>query len=165
MHKVRVDEFEQKPLRVHSFLAGIPLRTLARVDLPGGRQGMTLPEIDALVGFSSEEGSDFGPVTQALFGLRSLIGRILHWCDAATSARSSASIAGSGIAPVHLHYRQIKGAIGGNIAGSDSINWVHVARDTHGHLSLMRPSGSYFMPILLAALTHHLASTVLAIWP
>jgi uncharacterized protein DUF2867 len=81
MYKVKIDEFRQKPLRVHSFLAGVPLRTLTRVDLPGGRDGMTLPEIDALVGFNSNKGSDFDPVTNALFWLRSLIGRILHWDD------------------------------------------------------------------------------------
>jgi uncharacterized protein DUF2867 len=77
----RVDDFQQKPLRVHSFLTGVPLRTLARVDLPGGREGMTLPEIDAVVGFNSERGYEFGPVTTALFWLRSLIGRVLRWDD------------------------------------------------------------------------------------
>jgi uncharacterized protein DUF2867 len=82
MRKVKIDEFRQKPLHVHSFLTDIPMRTLARVDLPGGREGMTLPEINALVGFSSDKGSDFGLVTKALFWLRSLIGRILHWDDA-----------------------------------------------------------------------------------
>jgi hypothetical protein len=41
MPEVKIEEFRQKPLRVHSFLAGVPLRTLARVDLPGDREGMT----------------------------------------------------------------------------------------------------------------------------
>jgi hypothetical protein len=49
---------------------------------------MTLPEIDALVGFSSDKGSDFGPVTKALFWLRSLIGSILRWDDAKELADS-----------------------------------------------------------------------------
>jgi uncharacterized protein DUF2867 len=88
MSDIKIDEFRQKPLRVHSFLAGVPLRTLARVDLLGGREWMNLPEIDALVGFSSDAGSDFGPVTKALFWLRSLIGRILHWDDAIKLADS-----------------------------------------------------------------------------
>jgi hypothetical protein len=39
MRKVKIDEFRQKPLRVHSFLAGVPLRTLARVDLLGRSRG------------------------------------------------------------------------------------------------------------------------------
>jgi uncharacterized protein DUF2867 len=81
MSDVKIEEFQQLPLRVHGFLAGVPLRTLARVDLLGGREGMTLPEINALVGFNSDQGNDFDPVAKALFRLRSLIGRILHWDD------------------------------------------------------------------------------------
>ena len=81
MRNVRVDEFQEKPLRVHRFLAGIPLRTLSRVDLPGGRAGMTLPEINAIV--LSEPGEfQVGPLTKALFWLRTIIGRVFGWDDA-----------------------------------------------------------------------------------
>jgi hypothetical protein len=45
-----IDVYRQKPLRVHSFLAGIPLRTLERVELPAGREGMTIEEISGVVG-------------------------------------------------------------------------------------------------------------------
>ncbi|MCI0391433.1 MAG: DUF2867 domain-containing protein [Acidobacteria bacterium] len=82
MRNLRVDEFEQKPLRAHSLLFGIPLRTLSRIDLPGGREGMTLPEISAIVGLSDQDDFEVGPVTKALFWLRSMIGRILRWDDA-----------------------------------------------------------------------------------
>ena len=81
MRKMDIYEFERLPLRVHSFLAGVPLRTLQRVELPGGRAGMTLPEINAVLGFSRAEGIEVGPVTRALFWLRNWIGRLLGWED------------------------------------------------------------------------------------
>ena len=82
MHEIRADGFRQKPLRAHSLLAGVPLRTLSRVDLPGGRQGMTIAEISAIVGFGDQVEVEVGPVTKALFWLRGIIGRVLHWDDA-----------------------------------------------------------------------------------
>jgi hypothetical protein len=33
-----IEMYKRKPLRVRSFLAGIPLRTLERVELPRGRE-------------------------------------------------------------------------------------------------------------------------------
>jgi hypothetical protein len=77
-----MDVYRQKPLRVHGFLAGIPLRTLERVELPGGREGMTIEDISGVVGFGGEVEMEVGPVTQALFRLRTLIGRILRWDEA-----------------------------------------------------------------------------------
>jgi len=76
------EDFERTPLRVHSFLADVPLRTLERVELPGGRAGMTLQEISDVVGFGGEAEMDVGPLTQALFWLRGLVGRVLGWDDA-----------------------------------------------------------------------------------
>ena len=78
----RLEEFRQKSLRAHSFLNGIPLHSLDRVDLPGGRAGMTLQEISGVVGFNGEAEMNVGRITQSLFWLRGLIGRILHWDDA-----------------------------------------------------------------------------------
>jgi hypothetical protein len=74
--------YRQKPLRVHSFLTDIPLRTLERVELSGGREGMTIEEISGVVGFGGEAEMEVGPVTQALFRFRTLIGRILRWDEA-----------------------------------------------------------------------------------
>jgi Protein of unknown function (DUF2867) len=82
VRNLRVEEFKQKPLRAHSLLAGVPLRTLSYIDLPGGQEGMTLPEIRAITGFSDQDNFEVGPVTKALFWLRSMIGRILRWDDA-----------------------------------------------------------------------------------
>jgi hypothetical protein len=75
-------EFCRKPLRAHALLAGLPLRTLLHVDLPGGHPGMLLPEISAIVGFGGGQEVEVGPVTRALFWLRGLIGRALGWEDA-----------------------------------------------------------------------------------
>jgi len=82
MREIRADGFKQKSLRVHSFLAGIPLRTLKRVDLPGGRPAMTIAEISRIIGFGDQVEVETGPVTNALFWVRTLIGRLLHWDDA-----------------------------------------------------------------------------------
>lgn len=79
---MKSEEFMQKPLRVHSLLAGIPIKTLERIELPGGREGMMLPEISDIVGFGGEVAMKVGPITQSLFWLRTLIGRVLHWDEA-----------------------------------------------------------------------------------
>lgn len=77
-----MQEFKQKPFRVHSFLAGIPMRTQEHIELNGGRPGMTLKEIIAVIGFGGEAEIEVGPVTNALFRLRTLIGRLLGWDEA-----------------------------------------------------------------------------------
>lgn len=66
------------PLTAHEFLAGIPLHSLHRLELPGGRSGMTIREITEMTGFNSEK-AEVGFVAKALFGLRGLIGRVLGW--------------------------------------------------------------------------------------
>lgn len=85
---LHVDEFKHTPFRAHTFLNGIPLHSLDRVELHGGRPGMTLPEISQVIGFSGEAEMDVGVVTQFLFWLRGLIGRILHWDEAKKLAES-----------------------------------------------------------------------------
>jgi hypothetical protein len=89
MYEISKDEFERVPLRVHSFLAGVPLRTLYRMDLPGGREGMTLHEINEITGFGGEGEVEVGAVTKALFDLRGLIGRILGWDEVPALAESA----------------------------------------------------------------------------
>lgn len=79
MDEIDKDAFARMPLRVHSFLAGVPLRTLYCVEVPGGREGMTIAEINAITGFGSTGEIEVGAVTTALFWLRGLIGRILGW--------------------------------------------------------------------------------------
>ncbi|MBS1812130.1 MAG: DUF2867 domain-containing protein [Acidobacteria bacterium] len=71
--------YQKKLFRVHQFLSDVPIRTLERIDLPGGKLGLTIQELGNIVGFGGEEEVNIGPVTKALFDLRGLIGRIFHW--------------------------------------------------------------------------------------
>jgi hypothetical protein len=80
-NKLKKEEFKRRPWRAHTFLAGVPLRTLEKIDLQGGREGMTIEEISAITGFGGEKELKVGPLTQSLFWLRGLIGRIFGWDD------------------------------------------------------------------------------------
>ena len=44
MPHISTQEFERLPLRVHDFLAGVPLHDVWAVDLPRARSGITLDE-------------------------------------------------------------------------------------------------------------------------
>ena len=44
MPQVSTQEFERLPLRVHAFLAGVPLHDVWAIDLPRMRSGITLAE-------------------------------------------------------------------------------------------------------------------------
>jgi hypothetical protein len=44
MPEILKQEFEQLPLRVHHFLAGVPLHDVWAIDLPQARSGITLNE-------------------------------------------------------------------------------------------------------------------------
>ena len=44
MPEVPAREFERLPLRVHDFLAGVPLHDVWAIDLPRTRSGITLDE-------------------------------------------------------------------------------------------------------------------------
>lgn len=44
MPRISTLEFERLPLRVHDFLAGVPLHDVWAVDLPHARSGITLDE-------------------------------------------------------------------------------------------------------------------------
>jgi len=76
-----VDNYKRRPWRAHTFLAGVPLRTLEKIDLQGGREGMKIREISAIAGFGGDKEQKVGPLAQALFWLRGLIGRIFGWDD------------------------------------------------------------------------------------
>jgi hypothetical protein len=78
MDPISPQEFLAQPLRVHSFLAGVPLHDVWAVDLPLLREGITLQEFfsptnktDTLRGISWS--------ARMLFGLRILMGRIFGW--------------------------------------------------------------------------------------
>jgi Protein of unknown function (DUF2867) len=76
MPQVSRHEFERLPLRVHDFLAGVPLHDVWAVDLPRMRSGVTLDEFWRAAG-----GRTFRPslVVRALLSIRLLVGRLLGW--------------------------------------------------------------------------------------
>jgi len=76
MPRVSAQEFEQLPLRVHSFLAGVPLHDVWAVDLPRTRPGINLDEFLRTVGARPYKPS---PATRALLNIRFLIGRLFGW--------------------------------------------------------------------------------------
>ena len=48
MRQIPAQEFERLPLRVHDFLAGVPLHDVWAIDLPRTRSGITLDEFSGL---------------------------------------------------------------------------------------------------------------------
>ena len=83
MPQISPTEFYALPLRVHTFLADVPLHDVWTVDLPAHRDGVTLSEF---LRRSNQCGCDtadaeinrFPPVARALFRLRFLLGRIFR---------------------------------------------------------------------------------------
>src|SRR5271163_5185334 len=83
MPQISPAEFYATPLRVHTFLADVPLHDVWAVDLPTRRSGVTLSEF---LHRASRDGSDaanaeskrFPPAARALFALRFFLGRIFR---------------------------------------------------------------------------------------
>jgi len=83
MPQISPSEFYALPLRVHTFLADIPLHDVWAVDLPMRRDGVTLSEFLRGVSQDGPDASDaetdrFPPVARALFRLRFFLGRIFR---------------------------------------------------------------------------------------
>jgi len=76
MPQISTQEFERLPLRVHEFLAGVPLHDVWAVDLPRVRSGITLEEFLRASGATPFRPS---PVVRALLGFRFFLGRVLGW--------------------------------------------------------------------------------------
>ena len=74
MPRISTREFERLPLRVHDFLAGVPLHDVWVVDLPRRRPGITLDEFLRAAGALPFTPS---PVVRALLGFRFFVGRLL----------------------------------------------------------------------------------------
>lgn len=83
MPQISPTEFCALPLRVHTFLADVPLHDVWAVDLPTHRDGVTLCEF---LRRASQDGFDaadaeinrFPPVARALIRFRLLLGRIFR---------------------------------------------------------------------------------------
>jgi Protein of unknown function (DUF2867) len=76
MPQIARDEFERLPLRVHVFLAGVPLHDVWAVDLPRTRSGITLAE------FLRRAGNLFRRpplAVRALLSVRFSVGGLFGW--------------------------------------------------------------------------------------
>jgi hypothetical protein len=76
MPQISTQEFERLPLRVHDFLAGVPLHDVWAIDLPRTRSGITLDE------FLRKASSCLltpSPAVRALLNIRLFVGRLLDW--------------------------------------------------------------------------------------
>src|SRR5438046_8594535 len=76
MPQISTREFERLPLRVHDFLAGVPLHDVWAIDLPRTRSGITL---DEFLRTASACLLTPTPVVRALLNIRLFIGRLLGW--------------------------------------------------------------------------------------
>ena len=76
MPQISTQEFEQLPLRVHDFLAGVPLHDVWPIDLPRTRSGITL---DEFLRTASACLLTRSPVVRALLNIRFFVGRLFGW--------------------------------------------------------------------------------------
>jgi Protein of unknown function (DUF2867) len=74
MPRISAQEFERLPLRVHDFLAGVPLHDVWVIDLPRRRPGITLDEFIRAAGALPFTPS---PIVRALLCIRFFVGRFL----------------------------------------------------------------------------------------
>ena len=88
MPQISAPEFYAVPLRVHTFLAGVPLHDVWAVDLPRPRRPVTLAEFDPL-GNPDRRTERLAPPALALLRLRFLLGRIFPLETAPRDADSS----------------------------------------------------------------------------
>jgi len=76
MPQVSIQKFKRLPLRVHTFLAGVPLYDVWSVDLPRWRVGVTLNDF-----LQTADKCLFSPsrFVQTLLGIRLFMGRFFRW--------------------------------------------------------------------------------------
>jgi hypothetical protein len=93
MPQISRQEFERLPLRVHDFLAGVPLHDIWAIDLPRTRPGITLAEFSRTASARSPVGCNCceadrsrkaslltrSPVVRMLLDIRFFVGRLLGW--------------------------------------------------------------------------------------
>jgi Protein of unknown function (DUF2867) len=76
MPQVSTQEFERLPLRVHSFLAGVPLHDVWSVNLPRWRDGVTLDDFLRTKSTCLFTASSHVPM---LLDIRLFVGRFFSW--------------------------------------------------------------------------------------
>lgn len=76
MPQISMQEFERLPLRVHEFLAGVPLHDVWAINLPRTRSGITL---DQFLRTASACLLTPPRLVRALLNMRFSVGRLLGW--------------------------------------------------------------------------------------
>ena len=76
MPQVSAQEFHRLRLRVHTFLAGVPLHDVWAVDLSHPRTGITL---DTFLRAETNCPHSPSPVVRMLLNMRFFVGRIFGW--------------------------------------------------------------------------------------
>src|SRR5215468_5421738 len=76
MPQISTQDFERLPLRVHNFLAGVPLHDVWAIDLPRARSGITL---DEFLQAASTRLFTCSAVVRMLVNIRLFIGRLFGW--------------------------------------------------------------------------------------
>ena len=76
MPQISTQEFERLSLRVHDFLAGVPLHDVWAVDLARTRSGITLNDF---LRNSSVRPCTLSPLARLLVNIRLFVGRLLGW--------------------------------------------------------------------------------------
>lgn len=76
MPEISTEEFERLPLRVHDFLAGVPLHDVWAINLPRTRSGITLDEFLREVSVCP---CTLSTLARALLNVRLFVGRFLGW--------------------------------------------------------------------------------------
>src|SRR5262249_12162744 len=76
MPRISTQEFERLPLRVHDFLAGVPLHDVWAVDLPRTRSGITL---DEFLRATSACQFTLPRPARAPLNIRFFVGRLFGW--------------------------------------------------------------------------------------
>ncbi len=88
MPQVSIQEFEQLPLRVHTFLSGVPVHDVWAIDLPRWRAGVTLDEFlrttsnckhDTCGCPKSSSLFTPSPLVRMLLDIRLFVGRFFGW--------------------------------------------------------------------------------------
>jgi hypothetical protein len=74
--QISAQEFERLPLRVHDFLAGVPLHDVWAIDLLKVRSGITLAEFLRMANAHTCPPS---PIVRMLLNIRLMIGQLLGW--------------------------------------------------------------------------------------
>jgi hypothetical protein len=78
MPRISPTEFYALPLRVHTFLAGVPLHDVWAVDLPTHRDAVTLSEFLRLASLGDADINRLPPVARALIRLRLFLGSVFR---------------------------------------------------------------------------------------